>query len=253
MIYLLLIIFIFYIIFLISKGLKTPTNEKKNQKNQPQNHNYKKQEVKSFLIKGVEHYLNHPDESGSFIGYATLEHNKHDKYAVTIRKKNGKKIGFTPKNNKLLHTTIDKLYNGKVFCWGYTEWSNSLNEIYRNGCQVYIPLGFNQEKINMIEELFNIDLTPVSSEVKSEGIYKTIENHKHYNQLVDKINIPNQFRKNTISKFLPSLSASLLKEKKYQKLLDLETEFEVEIKEITLKSKNAFRNRIEKAREKLTS
>ncbi len=105
---------------------------------------YKKKGIKSFELKGIS--FNKPKKSdiGPFKGFAVCEKSPYDDYAVAIYNSNNKKLGYAPKNRKLLHESLKMWHNGKVECWGEIEYNSDSG--YWSG-SVEIPVGLTEEEI----------------------------------------------------------------------------------------------------------
>lgn len=244
------------IIIFFTRKKKKPTQQKQqihSQKTTQQSNNVLlKKEIKTYSIKGIEHYLQPTkNNEGFFVGYATTEYNKYDKYAITIYA-NNKKIGHTPKNNRRLHQTINTHYNGKIIAWGYLEYSNHFKNWYYNNCEVYIPINYTKEEIELIEEYLKLSHLQTPKEETSEEALKKLKIIKHLNVISKQLKSPNHFPFIPTDKTIIKTSILLSKEKEWQKLLDFAITNETEIKQLQEKNKNALTKRISKAKEKLT-
>lgn len=122
---------IIFILFIIGKSITTPSSTKtSNSYSTPKptiksNYDpeepllYKKKGIKSFEMKGMYYRdLNPKLHNGQFIGFAKCEDNSHDMYAVGIYNRDNELLGYTPKGNKRLNSSLQEWNNGKVPAWG---------------------------------------------------------------------------------------------------------------------------------------
>ena len=211
---------------------------------------YKSKGVKSFEMRGMYFRDLGNKEVGKFLGTAICDYNEHDQSAVAIYNDSGVQLGFVPKGNKRLHDSIEKWHNSKVFAWG-----ELLNEEYNGNTswygKVYIPVGYSENEISQIKEIFNLQERRKqilnSQNVSSEEYFSLLTDYRlisQYRKSLENIDgIDFDFPKTII----PSLSKQLEAEKDWNQLVMLE-EFSDLIKLLNEKYANATLTRIEKAK-----
>ena len=114
---------------------------------------YKGKGVKSFEIRGAQHQNIKVSESQRFIGYVKTEDNDHDRYAIAIYKNPNKKIGYVPRGNIRLNKSLQEWHNGETLAWGYLYYSDRSDRWIG---EVNIPIGLNQEEIDVITNILTL-------------------------------------------------------------------------------------------------
>jgi len=216
---------------------------------------YKKREIKSFSIKGTHFQKNvNSNDSGPFVGYVTTENNKHDKYAVAIYNNENKKIGFVPKGNYRLNESLKQWHNGKILAWGNLTWDDYHNDWNWYDCIVKIPIGLKTEELESIKRIFELRNNNGNilkkENVSSEDYFSYLENYYTINKEIDNLKIPDEFYEHFPKNLIPRISKQLEKEKKWEKLIELEQYSDL-INDLSEKFKETTMTRIEKAKQNL--
>ncbi len=213
---------------------------------------YKKKGIKSFEMKGMYYRdLNPKSHSGQFTGFAECEDNTHDMYAVGIYNGNNELLGYTPKGNKRLNTSLQEWNNGKVLVWGslyYNDYEDRWSGL------VYIPVGLTSaqlQKVEQILKLFTDNKEQIDKKEKStEKYFEILERHKEIKKLLSELKNPKEFNYSSPKNLLPSISSYLEKEKKWEKLIMLE-QYQDLISELNEKFRETTLKRIEKAKKNI--
>jgi len=114
---------------------------------------FKKKDYRDYEIKGMAHYSVSSSDIGFFNGWALSTFNSHDRYAVEIRHKDGRKFGHIPKGNFRMANYIDTTKNGRVPIWGYIsndEYGRDKTFLFGH---VVIPVMFDEQELNLIESI----------------------------------------------------------------------------------------------------
>jgi len=223
--------------------------------------NYIKPEIKSFIIKGI-HFCNLDESkyntSGTdFIGKAMITDNPHDKYAVGIYDDNNTLLGYVSKGNQKLYNYLDILPGKKVIAFGWIRFDSYYDKkAYAWDGSVNIPTGYSNEKLELLTRFLTLKKQIPSSSSKitdksTENYLKILNIHKEITSILIKLNDVNlsySFPKN----ILPSIGNHLLKEKEYEKLIELE-EYDDLIMELNEKYRISLLNKIEDAKRKLAN
>lgn len=210
---------------------------------------YKTKGIKTFDIKGIFYQNLNPEiYSGNFIGYAKTDNNSHDMYAVEIYNEENKLLGYTPKGNKRLHSSLNEWHNGKIIVFGGISHDDYDDKWYGN---VYIPVGFTEtdlEKVERILKLKSENQIEINKKEKStEKYFEILNRHSEISNLLTEIKNPTEFYYSFPKNLIPSISSHLEKERNWSKLLELEKHQDL-ISELSEKFKETTLKRIETAK-----
>lgn len=210
---------------------------------------YKNKGIKAFDMKGMFYQnLNPKIHNGEFIGYAKTDSNSHDIYAVEIYNNENKLLGYIPKGNRRLNSSLNEWHNGKIIVWGglYEEGYN--DKWYGN---VNIPVGFSENELEKIKRILNLkceNQNQINKKEKStEKYFEILNRHREINNLLSALKNPKEFYYSFPKNLIPSISSHLEKEKNWEKLLELEKHQDL-ISELSEKFKETTLKRIEIAK-----
>ena len=125
----------------------TSTSHNSNNKIEYSNANtkYVNKGIKRNSIAGMSYRNLKKRHAGYFTGYAILEKNKHDPYAIAIYNSKGKQLGYLPGGNKKRHDIIKSHPDNMIFVWGKVNHNPKTNNFWGH---VYTPIGLSEDEIN---------------------------------------------------------------------------------------------------------
>ncbi len=211
--------------------------------------------IMRFEMKGMYYQYLSPSEAGSFIGTAECDYNEYDKYAVAIY--SDTLLGFVPKNNRILHESIEVWHEGKVFAWGhlnYDKYDKSWSGY------VYIPVGCDNNNIKAIQYILNVSskfekinkrLNDKSIIISEEEMFNVLDQYLELNNYEKTLDNNCYWRADQLpDKVLNSFAFKLQKEKKWTTIVQLEKYMEL-INKLDEKQSNPLKKRIERAKQKI--
>ena len=213
---------------------------------------YKTKGIKTFDMKGMFYQnLNPKINSGEFTGYAKTDNNSHDMYAVEIYNNENKLLGYTPKGNRRINTSLNEWHNGKVIVWGGLSHDDYDDKWYGN---VYIPIGFTESQLEKVKQILNLkseNQNQINKKEKTtEKYFEILNRHREISNLLTELKNPEEFYYSFPKNLIPSISSHLEKEKNWDKLLELEKHQDL-ISELSEKFKETTLKRIELAKKNL--
>jgi hypothetical protein len=215
---------------------------------------YKKKGIKSFDIKGTYHRkLDIKTFSREFTGYAICENNSHDKYAVAIYNHDNVLLGFTPKGNIRLNSSLKEWHNGKIFAWGGLYYDD-FERKWLGG--VNIPIGLSPSEIANIENIVKLrsinDEQIKAKEFTTDKYFEILYRHKEIHQKLESLEYRSDIYYSFPKNLIPSISKHLEQEKNWVKLMELEQYPEL-INDLSEKFRSSTEKRIELAKNKLAT
>jgi hypothetical protein len=259
--FIVLIIIIIIIIYFISKS-KSNKSRKQKPKSVPstrprttkpiqteENLLYKKIGIKAFDMKGMFHQkLNPKTDNGEFIGFAKCENNSHDMYSVEIYNEESKLLGYTPKGNKRLNTSLTEWHKGIVPAWGHLRYDNYDDKWYGT---VNFPIGYTSEQIEKLEKVLTLILENKDqiemNEKQTDRYFEILNRHQEIMKLLKDLKNPEEIYYSFPKNLIPSISSHLEKEKNWEKLIELERHQDL-INELSEKFKETTLRRINSAK-----
>jgi hypothetical protein len=210
---------------------------------------YKKKGIKTFDLKGMYYRkLDPTNDSGSFIGFAKCENNKHDTYAVGIYNEQNKLLGYTPKGNKRLNTSLTEWHKGRVPAWGFLRYDNYDKKWYGT---VNFPIGYTLEQIEKVKNVLTLqcenELQIGKKEKQTERYFEILKRHQEIKKLLEDLKNPEEIYYSFPKNLIPTISNHLEKEKNWEKLIELEQHLDL-INELSEKFKETTLRRINSAK-----
>jgi hypothetical protein len=211
---------------------------------------YKVKKIRYFPIKGIGHQKSVESlDIGKFWGYAEVEDNIHDRFAVAIYKSTGKKIGYVPKGNHMLNRSIQEWHDGLCVAWGRIDYDDYYN---RWTGEVNIPVGMDNTDVSLLQELHKLkvsyDQFRLTPESQDDDVFIMLSLPEKFSQLEEELSVANPFELHLKKNIIPGFSRRLEKEKKWNKLIRLEN-YSDQIDYLSDKFKAAVLSRIKHAKQ----
>ena len=123
----------------------------------PQSTDFKKKDLRDYEIRGLKYKSINDSDVAFYIGKAVSVYNSHDRYAIEIIRKDGKKLGFIPKGNVRMYNYIQSQPSKSVICYGWIE--RQFGEDWDNPYygRVVIPALYTSDELEQLSQYLELE------------------------------------------------------------------------------------------------